>query len=198
MNTFLFSCRSKVLCKYEDLFTFFNQLASNGIQWCGSTLSISSHPPTALTLSQRYVNSPTVSTSSHNLTSFSTASQIFPSHFLHVKFHVNFGATLFIPAHLSWIHLPHCRHKAELAPKIKPQTPHVSTFRRAIPCQAATDHYLGLPKANIQILLSKASFHYKNVFLSPSIVSLIWTKSLTYRNSLSISSGKFSGNVYHH
>ena len=59
-----------------------------------------SHPPRALGLSPRYVNSLSVSTSSHNFPFCSTASQILTSHFLHVKFLGNVGVTLFILTHL--------------------------------------------------------------------------------------------------
>ena len=41
------------------------------------------------------------------------------------------------------------------------------------------------PRPTFKHLLSKSSFHLKNLFLSPLIVSLIRTKSSSYRNSLS-------------
>ena len=63
-------------------------------------VTAASHPPPALTLSPRFVNSLTVCISSHNLSSCSTAYPIFPSHFLHVKFLKNIGVTLFTPTHL--------------------------------------------------------------------------------------------------
>ena len=53
-------------------------------------VTAASHPPPALTLSPRYVNSLTVYTSSHIFSSCSTA-----SHFLHVRFLDIFGVTLF-------------------------------------------------------------------------------------------------------
>ena len=78
---------------------------------------------------------------------------IFPSHFLHVQFLEYFVVTLFILAHLPWIHLPHCTHKTELAFTLKLPTPHRSTFtfRHAILCDAATDHCLGFWKVNFEI-----------------------------------------------
>ena len=59
-----------------------------------------SHPPPALTLSPRYVSSPTVSTSSHSFFSCYTVSPIFTSLFVHAKFLLFFGVSLFTPAHL--------------------------------------------------------------------------------------------------
>ena len=91
-------------------------------------VTAASHLQPALTLSPRYVNSLTVSISSHIFSSYSTASSIFPSHFLHVKFLENFGVTLFTPAHLMWIHVPHCTHKANLDFYLKLQTPHGSSL----------------------------------------------------------------------
>ena len=86
-------------------------------------VTAASHHPPALTLSPRYVNSLTVSTSSHNFSSCSTASPIFPSHFLHARFLDHVGVTIFTPAHLPWIYLPHCRHKTELAFTLMLPTP---------------------------------------------------------------------------
>ena len=91
-------------------------------------VTAASHPPPEITLSPRYVNSLTVSTSSHNLLSCSTASPMFPSNFLHVKFLENFGVTLFNMTHLPWMDLPHCTHNTELAFTLKLQTPHGSTL----------------------------------------------------------------------
>ena len=53
-------------------------------------------------------------------------------------------------------------------------------------------------KVTLIPLLSKASFHFENLSLSPSIVTLIRTKSSAYINSLSATSGKLSDNIYHH
>ena len=50
-----------------------------------SPVTAASHPTSTCTLSPRYVNSITISTSLHNFSSCSTASPIFPSHSLHVK-----------------------------------------------------------------------------------------------------------------
>ena len=47
----------------------------------------------------------------------------------------------------------------------------------------ANNNNLGFPKANFQSLALKASFHFKNLFLSPSTVSLIRTKSSACSNS---------------
>ena len=47
----------------------------------GLAVTAASHPPPALTLSPRYVNSFTVSTSSHNFSFCCTASPIYHSHF---------------------------------------------------------------------------------------------------------------------
>ena len=52
-------------------------------------------------------------------------------------------------------------------------------------------------RLTFQPLLSKASYHYKNLFLSLLIVSLIRTMSSAYSNSLSTPSGT-SDNIYHH
>ena len=54
-------------------------------------VTAASHPLPALTLSPRYVNSHAVYTSSHNVSSCSSASPIFPSHFLQAKFHDKWG-----------------------------------------------------------------------------------------------------------
>ena len=85
-------------------------------------LSLSSIPHIALTMDLLVLRNIHISLSfrryhhsSHNFSSYSTASPIFPSHFPHVIFLEHFGVTLFTPAHLPWIHLPHCEHKAELA-----------------------------------------------------------------------------------
>ena len=84
---------------YEQPFPALQEIP---LQYSNSPHSLSlSHPilfwqlqqPHILTLSPRYVNSNTVSTS-HNLSSCSTASPIFPSHFLHVIFLGNSGVTL--------------------------------------------------------------------------------------------------------
>ena len=53
------------------------------------------------------------------------------------------------------------------------------------------------PRFSFKSLLSKASFHFKNLFLCPSIVSLTRTMSSAYSNSLSTPSGTFCDNVYH-
>ena len=63
------------------------------------TVIAASHRQTAHTLSPRYAKSLTVSNSSHNFPSCSTASPIFPSHFWYGKFLEINGATLFTPAY---------------------------------------------------------------------------------------------------
>ena len=89
-------------------------------------------------LSPRYVNSLTVSTSSDNLSFCSTASPIFPSHFLHVKLLENFGVILVILAHIQWIHLPHCTHKTDsLYSQAADPTWINFIFRQATLCDAA-------------------------------------------------------------
>ena len=93
--------------------------------YCSDSYSRFTSSP-ALTLSPRYVNSLTMSTSSHNFTPCYTASPIFPSCFLHTRFLENIGVTIFTPAHLQWIYLPHCTHKTKLAFALKLQTPHGS------------------------------------------------------------------------
>ena len=120
-------------------------------------VTAASHPPTTITMSRRYVNSLTVFTSSHNFSSCSTASPIFPSHFLHVKFLQHLGVSLLNPAHLSWNHLPHCRHKIELTFNLKLQTPHGSTLLLDMPFVVMPIvHYLGFPKVNFQTLALKS------------------------------------------
>ena len=114
------------------------------------------------------------------------ASPIFPSHFLHAKFLYNFGVTHFTPTHLLWIHLPHCTHKTELIFTLKLQMPDGSTILLDIPSFVMPRRTITFifPRLAFKPLLSKASFHYKNLFLRPSNVSLIGTKSSAYSNSL--------------
>ena len=76
----------------------------------------------------KYVNSNTDSNSSHNFFSCPTASQIPPSHFLHVKCFENIGGTHFTLARQQLIHLPHCTQNTELTFTFKQQIPHVSTL----------------------------------------------------------------------
>ena len=140
-----------------------------------------------LTLSPRYVNSLTVSTSSYNFLSCSTACRIFPSHFLHVTFLEDYEVIIFTNAHLPWIHLLHCRHKTESAYTRKLQNRNGSTLLLDAPSFVILLLTITLVFQRLAFtnLLSKASFHYKNVFLSPSIVSLIRSKSSAYCYSLS-------------
>ena len=119
------------------------------------------HPPPALTLSPRYMNSLTVSTSYHNFSSCST--------------------------HLLCIHFPCCTHKTELAFAFKLQTSSMSTLLLdklsfVMPPLTIT---VVFPRLAFKPLFSKASFYFKNLFLSPLIVSLVWTKSSAYSNSFS-------------
>ena len=73
----------------------------------GSHSSLTSS--TCILLLPRYVNCLTVSTTSHCFSSCSTASPIFPSHFLRTKFLENVAVTLFTVAHLLWGHIVHTR-----------------------------------------------------------------------------------------
>ena len=131
------------------------------------------------------MNSHTVSTSSHNFSYCSTASPLFPSHFQLAKFHEMYVVTLSTPAYLPWIHLSHCTYKAEVAFNIKLQTPHGSTLLSYVPSYAMMPLSITLvfPRLTFQQLLSIASFHYMNLFMSPSIISLIRTNSAAYSNS---------------
>ena len=148
------------------------------------------HLPPALSLSPRRANSPTFVTPSHNLTFQYTTPPALPSHVLHAKFHEHIGTTPLTPAYQPWIHPPHCKHKTELAFTIKPQTPHGSTLlldmpSLVMPTQTMT---LDFPQITLKLMISKASFQFKNLFLSPSVVSLIRTKTSACSNSLSASS----------
>ena len=161
-------------------------------------VTAASHPPPAYTLSAIYVNSCTVSTSSHDFSSCFNVSQIFPSHFLHAKLLSIFGVWLLTPAHLLWNHFPHCTHKTELVFTPKLLTPHGSTLLLDMPSfvMLPLTITLAFPMLTFNPLLSKASFHFRNLSLSPSSVSLIRTKSSTYSNSLSAPSGQFC-DIYH-
>ena len=132
--------------------------------------------------SLKYVNFCIVSTSSHNFSSCTTASPIFPSHFLHLKFLENFGDTHFTPPHLSWIHLP---HSTELTLTLKLQTPHGSTLLLdKSPCvMPPLTIILIFQTLTLKNFLAKAFFHSKNLSLCPSIVSLMTAKSSAYNNS---------------
>ena len=57
------------------------------------------------------------------------------------------------------------------------------TFRQAILCDAASDHYLGFPKVNFRTLLSKPYLYFRKLLLGSTIVSLIKTKSSACSNS---------------
>ena len=119
----------------------------------------------------------TVSTSSHNVSSCFTASPIFPSHFLHVQLVESLGVTLFILAYQPLIHLLHCAHNAEIAFALKLQKPHGSTLHLdksscVMPLQTNT---LIFPRITFKPSLLIAKYHFKNSYLSPSIVSLMWT-----------------------
>ena len=130
-------------------------------------VTAASHPPPEHTLSPRYVNFLNVSTSSHTFSSCSTASPIFPSHFLHVKCLENIGHP-FSPAHLPWIDLPHCTHNTELAFILKLQIPYGSTSLLDIPSfvRLLTITVI-FPMLTSKQLLSKASFHFKNLTQVP-------------------------------
>ena len=112
----------------------------------------------------------------------------FPSDFLQVKIPEMFAVTLFIQAHLSWNHLPHCAHKAELAFSPKLQTPHGSILPLDKPSflisPLTTIFYF--PKLTFNPLLSDASFHFMSIFLRPSIALLVKNKLSAYSNSLNV------------
>ena len=125
-------------------------------------VTAASHPPPALTQSPRYVTSLTISTSSHHFSSCFTVSPIFPSHFLHVKYFFKTGVTLFTPAHLPWIHLPHRTRKIKLAFTLKLQTTHGSTLLLDMPSFVMTPLAITsvFPILIFKLLLSKASLHF--------------------------------------
>ena len=128
-----------------------------------------------------YVNSRTVPRSSHSFSSCSTASPILPYNFQHVKFLENFGVTLFTPTHLPLIHFSHYSHYSKAAdPTWFNLILDISSF--AIPPLTIS---LFFQRFTFNVLLSMASFHFKNLSLSPSIFSLIWTMSSQYNCSLS-------------
>ena len=104
--------------------------------------------------------------------------QYFLHIFLHVKFLESIGVTIFTPAQLLWIHLP---HNTELAFTLKLQTPHRSTLLLDMPSFV-------MPPLTITMVFPRLTFipfHFKNLFLRPSCVSLIRTKSSVYSNPLS-------------
>ena len=72
-----------------------------------------------------------------------------------------------------WIHLPHCTHKTELAFTIKIQTSHGSTLLldKSSCVMPLLNITLVFPRLTFKPLLSKGSFHLKNLSLSPSNVS---------------------------
>ena len=70
---------------------------------------------------------------------------------------------------------------AELTFTLQVKRPHGSTFLVDVLSQTLNN----IKHLTLKPLLSKDSFHFKNLFLSPSIVSLIRTKSSSYSNSLS-------------
>ena len=124
---------------------------------------------------------------SHNFSSCSTDSPIFHSHFQHAIYFENFGVILLTPAHLPCIHLSHCTHNTELVITLKLQTPHGSTLlldKPSFMMQRLTI-ILVFKMITFKPLLSKASSHFKNLFLSALIVPHIWNKSTAYNNSLS-------------
>ena len=112
---------------------------------------------------------------------------------MQAKFSENFVVTILTVAHLLWIHVPYCTHKNEV------------TYRHHIgkildnPSFAMSPLTITFifPRLTFKPLLSKASCHFQNLFMSPSIVSLTLTKSSAYSNSLSKPSGQLSDNIYH-
>ena len=123
-------------------------------------VTAASHPPSTLILSSRYVNYLTVSTSSHNFFSCSTASQIFPS-----LLSENFTVTILTPAHLLWIHLPHGTRNTELTFTLKQQTSHETTLLLDKPSLEMPLLTINLvfPRLTFKPMLSKTSFHFKNL-----------------------------------
>ena len=124
-----------------------------------------SHPPPVLTLSPRYVNSLTVSTSPHNYSPCSTAYPIFPSHRWHAKYiqNVESPVTSFTPAYLPRIHLLHCTRNTEIAFTLKLQTLHGSTLLLDKPSCVMLPLIitLVLPKDNLQTLTFKSLLPFK-------------------------------------
>ena len=70
-------------------------------------------------------------------------------------------------------HLPHCIHKTEFVFNLKLQIPHGSTLSLDKPffVMSPLNITLVFPRLNFKFLLSKASFHFKDLLLSISIVS---------------------------
>ena len=155
-------------------------------------LCIAPYPPTVLIWS-RYVSSLAVPTSLLNFFS-STASQMFPSHFLLARFLENFWTTISTSEHLLWIHLPLCMHKIELS-FLSSCRPHMVNLTLVRPSFVIlpliiTLVCLWLP---FKPLLLRAFFHFMNFFLSHSIVSLIRIKSSAF--SILLSTSYFANSV---
>ena len=126
-----------------------------------------SHPAPALTMSPRYVNSLTISTSSQLYFLLHCLSNIDFS-FLHVIFVHDCGVTLFTPAHLPWIPflLYHTAHKTELAFTLKLQKPHGSSLLLDVPSfvMPPLTIILIFPMFFFKPLLCKASFNLRTFF----------------------------------
>ena len=106
------------------------------------------HPPPALPMSPTYVNSLTFSTSSNNFSSCST----FSACKISCK-----QVTLYTPAHLPWIHMPHYSlNQVNLFSQTADPTWLDYTFRQAILCDATADHHFGFPKINIYAIAVKS------------------------------------------
>ena len=127
------------------------------------------------------MNSVTVFTSSHIFSSCSTASPIFPS--LHVNFLENFSHP-FALWHIYSGSTNHTTHNGVLAFTLNLQTPHGSTLLLGIPSFVIPPFTLVFPRLTFKPLLSKASFHFIELYLSASMVSLIKARSSACNNSL--------------
>ena len=92
--------------------------------------------------------------------------------------------TLLTLAHLPCFHLPHFTHNTEFAVTRFPQMPHGSILRTVTSPSAPLTNTFVFPRFTFSPLLSNASFYFQNFSLSPSIISLIRTKSSAYNISL--------------
>ena len=91
------------------------------------------------------------------------------------------SCTLFTFVHLPWIHFP---HNIEVTITCFPQIPHGSTLLTDTSHSVPLTTIFVFPRFTFSPLLSNASFYFQNFSLSPSIVSLIRTKSSRYNISL--------------
>ena len=102
-----------------------------------------------------------------------------------------FTPTIFIHTYLLHTYSVAALHmKNELGITFKSHTSHEVNFifLQTILCNASTNHHVDYPRLTSNLLLSKDSFYFLSLFLSPSIQSLIRTKLSVYSNSLNTSS----------